>query len=188
VAGDSSKTNPPTQLGGKLLLADPSLRDSIFHKSVILIHDHSREEGAMGLILNHPTGHQVGDFLKTPEFNALAKLPVYKGGPVDPHQMTFSSFWWQKKSGLSWAIRLSAEEASAHARRPGHIVRAFVGYSGWSPGQLENELRQTAWIPIAPKSALLGQAHDPQLWTQLLSSISPLHHLLSLSPRDPMLN
>ncbi len=188
VAADPSKKNPPAVLAGKLLLADPSLRDSIFDKSVVLIHDHNREQGAMGLILNQPTGHRVGEFLKDPQFKPLAKLSVHKGGPVEPHQMTFSSFWWSKKSGLQWAIRLSAEEAAAHIKRPGRIVRAFIGYSGWSAGQLENELKQAAWITIAPQSALLGQAHDRELWGHLLGSISPLHRLMAMAPDDLMLN
>ncbi len=178
----------PTRLRGRLLLADPSLRHSMFHKSVIVIHEHSREQGAMGIILNHPTGRVVGDLLHDPRFKPLRQLAVHNGGPVDQNQLTFSSFWWSPKLGLRWAIRISAEAATKHIRRPGRIVRAFIGYSGWSPGQLEQELQNESWFPISPQAALLGQAHDPSLWSHLLGAISPYHRLLAEAPDHPELN
>lgn len=188
VANDPSMSNAPTPLRGKLLLADPSLRHSIFHKSVIVINEHSHDQGAMGVILNHPTGRVVGDLLHDPIFKPLRQLAVHNGGPVDQDQLTFSSFWWSPKLGLRWAIRISAEDAAKHTRRPGRIVRAFIGYSGWSAGQLENELQHDSWFPVTPQQGLLGQAHDPTLWTSLLGSISPFHRLLAEAPKDPQLN
>lgn len=181
-------SDSPTQLRGKLLLADPSLRFSIFHKSVIVLNQHTQEDGAMGLILNQPTGKIVGDFLTDPIFAPLSKLAVHIGGPVEQNQLTFSSFWWSKKLGLSYAIRISAESAAQHVRRPGRVVRAFIGYSGWSSGQLENELEVASWFPIDPQPALLGQNHDPSLWANLLAPISPYHRLIAEAPDDPLLN
>lgn len=178
----------PTQLGGKLLLADPGLRGSIFQRSVILIHDHDPLDGAMGLILNQPTGKTVGDFLKSAEFEGLSQLPVHVGGPVEGNQLTFSSFWWTPKRGLRWGIRLSPNEAADHGRRPGRILRAFIGYSGWSGGQLESELDQQSWLPVEPKAQLLGQSHDPTLWTTLLGEISPHHRLMAMAPENIELN
>lgn len=188
MADDPSNPNLPINLQGLLLLADPSLREGIFHRSVILLAEHKSDEGAYGLILNHPTGKTVGDFLKGDEFASLRHLSVYEGGPVAQEQLTFSSFWWSKQRGLRWAIRISAEDAVVHARRPGRIVRAFVGYSGWSAGQLENELRRNSWIAIRPQPGLLGHDHDVSLWASLLSPISPLHRILAAAPYDPSLN
>ncbi len=188
MAADPSKSDSPIHLQGKLLLADPSLRDGIFDKSVILLTGHNAADGAIGLILNHPTGKTVGDFLKEPEFAALKHLPVHEGGPVSHDQMTFSSFWWSKKLGLRWAMRISADTAAKHARRPGRIVRAFIGYSGWSAGQLENELRRPSWFPINPRKDLLGHQHDLALWSDLLRTLSPLHRILAEAPKNPFLN
>lgn len=185
---DHPMHHSPTHLGGKLLLADPSLRGSLFQRSVILIHDHQPKEGAMGLILNQPTGKQVGDFLKSAEFETISQLPVHIGGPVDGNQLTFSSFWWTPKRGLRWANRLSPEQAAEHGRRPGRILRSFIGYSGWGSGQLEDELEQKSWLPVAPKSQLLGQSHDPGLWATLLGEISPLHRLMAMAPENLDLN
>lgn len=188
MVSDPSQSDLPIQLQGQLLLADPSLRDGTFHRSVILLAEHQADQGAFGLILNQPTGKTVGDFLHGEEFAALQQLQVHHGGPVAEDQLTFSSFWWSKKLGLRWAIRLSAKGAVAHSHRPGRIVRAYIGYSGWTAGQLENELRRSSWIAARPQPDLLGQAHDPQLWSELLRHISPLHRILAEAPEDPTLN
>ena len=185
---EPDKSSAPTTLQGKLLLANPCLRDSIFHKSVVLINQHSLENGAVGLILNQPTGRVVGDLLSDPMFAPISKLAVHDGGPVEHDQLTFSSFWWSPKRGLRWAVRISAEDAAKHARRPGRMVRAFIGYSGWVEGQLENELKGPSWFPVDPESSLLGEAHDKQLWAELMRRISPLHQILSHAPRNPELN
>lgn len=188
MAADPSQSDLPLQLQGKLLIADPSLRDGIFNKSVILLTHHAADEGAAGLILNHPTGKVVGDFLKGAEFSALRTLAVHEGGPVLHDQLTFSSFWWSKKLGLRWAMRISAKQAADHAHRPGRIVRAFIGYSGWSTGQLENELHRSSWFQINPPQALLGYSHDRSLWSALLRPLSPLHRILAEAPENPLLN
>ncbi len=188
MASDPSSQNLPSQLQGQLLLAHPSLRDGVFDRSVILLTDHRADEGSYGLILNHPTGKTVGDFLQDDDFAPLRQLPVHTGGPVALDQLTFSSFWWSQKLGLRWAVRISAEQAVAHTHRPGRIVRAFVGYSGWTSGQLENELRGNSWTVARPQPDLLGRVHDRGLWAELLRQISPLHRILAEAPDDPTLN
>lgn len=177
----------PGKLRGKLLLADPSLRGSIFYHSVILIHDHD-SSGAMGLILNQPTGKQVGDFLSSAEFESMKSLPVHVGGPVEGNQLTFCSFWWSPQQGLRWAVRISPEKAAEHARRPGRMVRAFIGYTGWGEGQLEDELEQKSWFTSEPTVGLLGQNHELNLWKELLSDLSPHHHLMAMAPENFYLN
>ncbi len=181
-------SDPPIYLNGQLLIADPSIRDGIFNRSVILLAEHSPDDGAIGLILNHPTGHLVGDVLKDERFNALRNLPVHHGGPVETDQLSFSAFWWSHQQGLRWAFRISADDAVRHSRQPGTLVRAFVGYSGWASGQLEGELKRNTWITTRPLPDLLGQDHDKTLWKDLLRPLSPLHRLLAESPEDPFLN
>lgn len=185
---DPSKSDAPIVLRGSLLIADPSLRDDTFNRSVILLTAHGPDEGAAGLILNQPTGRVVGDFLKGSEFTTLRHLAVHSGGPVMREQMTFSSFWWSKKLGLRWATRISADQAAQQARKPGRIVRAFIGYSGWSPGQLENELQRQSWFPVDPRPDLLGHEHDRGLWSALLRGMSPFHRIIADAPEDPFLN
>ncbi|YCM46511.1 YqgE/AlgH family protein [Verrucomicrobiaceae bacterium 227] len=178
---------PIPELAGKLLLAAPSLRDGTFHKAVILLAEHSAEEGAFGLILNQPTGQTVGDLLKNKDFEALAKVAVHHGGPVSREHLTFAAFW-EKDDAFDFAIRISAEEAAAYVRLPGTIVRAFVGYSGWTKDQLEGEMDQESWIARDPDPRLLTEVHDITLWKKLMSSISPFHRLLADAPAEVMAN
>ena len=187
MAADPSFSDLPIQLQGQLLLADPSLREGIFRRSVVLLAKHA-VESAFGLILNHPTGKTVGDYLVGEDFAPLQKLVVHDGGPVAHDQLTFSSFWWSPKKGLRWALRLTVADAAAHARLPGRLVRAFLGHSGWTAGQLENELRHRSWIATQPPPDLLSNTHDGQLWSELLGSLSPLHRILAAAPQDPGLN
>lgn len=180
--------NTQESLKGRLLLADPSISGGIFYHSVVLLTDHDSKDGAHGFILNQPTGKLVGDLLRTEEFKPLKKIPIYAGGPVAENQLTFSSFWMTPKRGLRWAIQISPDEAVQHSKRPGRIVRAFLGYSGWAAGQLEGELRQVSWHLASPPSDLLGQNHHEALWNETLANLSPYHRILTNSPRDPSLN
>jgi putative transcriptional regulator len=178
----------PIRLRGQLLLADPSLRDGIFHRSVVLLADHSADEGAYGLILNHPSGHQVGDVLKDEEYSSLSRIPVHVGGPVAQEHLTFAALWWTSDKGLRFATRISAPDAIKHAQNSGTLVRAFVGYSGWSEGQLEGELRRQSWITVKPTSELLARTHDETLWCETLRAISPFHKIIAEAPQNPFLN
>ena len=182
------KADLPIHLQGKILLADPSLHDRIFDRSVILLADHSAEEGAFGLILNHPTGHNVGDFLKEDAFDPLKNIAVHLGGPVSREHLTFSAFWWTEDEKLRWHVRIPVEQAIRRSRQPGTLVRAFVGYSGWTAGQLEGELRRNTWIATRPTSDLLGLTHDRDLWAGILRSMSPYHRVLAEAPDDPRSN
>ena len=188
VAEDPANPDFQIQLQGQLLLADPSLRDGIFTRSVVLLAEHDPAEGAFGLILNQPIGKTVGELLSGEDFAPLSQLAVHQGGPVAMDQLTFSSFWWSRKLGLRWAVRLSAGQAVADAKKPGRIVRAFVGYAGWTAGQLESELRRSSWIAARPRKDLLGHEHDRKLWAELLRQLSPLHRILAEAPEDPGLN
>ena len=178
----------PIRLQGHLLIADPSLHDGIFNKSVILLADHSADEGAFGLILNQPSGHKVGDFLTEEDFSSLSRIAVHVGGPVAREHLTFAALWWTEEKGLRFATRISAHDAVKHAQNPGTLVRAFVGYSGWAKGQLETELRAHSWITAKPSVSLLGQSHDQSLWSETLRTLSPFHRLLAEAPDDPFSN
>ncbi|MCP5535939.1 MAG: YqgE/AlgH family protein [Akkermansiaceae bacterium] len=181
-------TDSPIHLEGQLLIADPSLRDGIFNKSVILLAEHHVDDGAYGLILNHPTGQLLGDLLTSPEFADLVHIPVHLGGPVGQEHLTFAAFWTKENQSLKYATRISAADAIRHSHQPGTLVRAFAGYSGWTAGQLENELRRNSWIPTLPTSGILASHHAHDLWADLLRGISPYHRILAEAPDDIYVN
>lgn len=188
MASDPTKPEIPSLLQGKLLIASPALHDGVFDRTVILLVAHSTENGAVGLILNHPIEKHVGQVTDEASCLPLQNISVHHGGPVFENKMTFASFWWHRKHGLHWATQLSAEEASTHIKQPGRLVRAFVGYSGWSPGQLEKEIKENTWMTASPKNTLLGLTHDRTLWADVLRGLSPVHRIIAEAPENPYLN
>ncbi len=184
----------PIHLEGQLLISDPSLRDGVFHKSVILLAEHSGDEGAYGLILNHPTGQTVGDLISSDDFQVLRHIPVHLGGPVGQEHLTFAAFWThqnqeeESEQTLKFATRISAQEAIKRAQQPGTLIRAFAGYSGWTAGQLEQEIRKNSWIPIIPSVNLLATQHEKNLWVEMMRDISPYHQILAEAPDDLYMN
>jgi len=184
----SPSDHQPSNLTGKLLLANPSIQDKLFKKSVILISKHQRISGASGLILNHPTAQTVGDLLQTDKFAALKNLRVYLGGPVNQQQLIFAEFWIKEHSNLRYATQISAQEAIDSTHKPGTVVRAFAGHSSWIADQLEEEIEGDSWITAEADPEILGKRHERSLWADILRTMSPYHQILAEAPDDIFVN
>tara|TARA_R110002096_G_scaffold23303_16_gene74286 strand:+ start:324 stop:896 length:573 start_codon:yes stop_codon:yes gene_type:complete len=180
-------------LKGSLILADPSLKEPTFFQSVLLLTEHTSESGAVGYILNRPLGRNVGDLLNEDvlpdsQQEHLSQVPVFMGGPVNTEHLTFSALGWSEQDEhLQYNTHLSAAEAVMHQMEGFHI-RAFVGYSGWSEGQLEDELEQKAWITHKPEREIIELSKVEDLWKSMLRELSPWHKLVADEPDDLGLN
>ncbi|HSJ01520.1 MAG: YqgE/AlgH family protein [Verrucomicrobium sp.] len=180
--------NKPESLSGSLLVASPSLRDPNFFHTVLLLASHNTEDGAFGYILNRPLDKRVGDLLDDKDLGRLGEVPVYLGGPVGTNKLSFAALNWNtKKRELRIQTHLSTEQAMKEIQK-GRVVRGFVGYSGWSEGQLENELEQNSWITCAPLSKIVSHQPPSDLWTTVLDDLGPYYKLLARMPADPSLN
>jgi len=181
--------NPgPLNLRGSLILAAPALRDPNFSRTVLLLTDHELDQGAHGYVLNRPMGKKLGELMTDPAFRSLAEVPIFHGGPVSPERLTFVLLEWDTVARrLVFTTHLSVADAGA-AWQDGGEVRAFVGYSGWSEGQLEGELKQRAWITRKPALEVVAVANAATLWEDLLRSMGPHFGLLARMPEDPSLN
>ena len=179
-------------LKGSLILADPGLREPTFFQSVLLLTEHG-SSGAFGYILNRPIDQRVGDLLSAnilthDQREKLTNVPVFMGGPVSTEHLTFSAFGWSEDYGkLQYSTHLSAGEAVMYEME-GFQIRAFVGYSGWSEGQLEGELEQKAWIPHRPGKFLFEVSQVRGLWKSLLRDLSPYHKFVADEPDNLGLN
>jgi len=172
---------------GQLLLASPALRDSNFMRSVIFITEHNTD-GAHGFVLNMPMQMTAGHLLPETEDSDLANVPVFHGGPVATDKLTFARLQWnQDTMKFVFQSHLSTQEA-LESRQLGDDIRAFVGYSGWTEGQLDDELLATTWYIHKPESAIADQHAIPSLWTTLMSAKSPFHELMTHMPHRPELN
>lgn len=181
--GKTSKT-----LAGQLLLAHPTLRDGNFHRTVILMSAHDAD-GAIGVVLNRPLGRPLGEISPDFALTPLAELPVYRGGPVETGKLVLVAWQLDEQAGeMQLNFGLEPERAFSLAGTPGVTVRAFMGYAGWSKGQLENELRQHTWFTAPLELYNLGAAEGPGLWRMILGSLAPELKLLADEPDDPSQN
>lgn len=177
-------------LSGSLLIAHPSLIEPTFRRTVIFLADHDAKTGSFGVVMNRPTGKLVGDLLEVQPLGKLARVPVLAGGPVEPDKMLLAAFrWYPEKRTLECKHHISLEEAANLADAQHHTVRAFVGFSGWSGGQIEGELAQRSWlVRKADKEEVLEVERAPRLWQEMTSTFGPWFQLVAEAPDDAGLN
>lgn len=175
-------------LQGTLLLAAPMLRDPNFSRSVLYLAAHSKKEGAFGYILNRPLDKVVSDLLSSENLGALADVPVYLGGPVATDKLSFASLEWNdNRQSMTCKTHLSMEDAQFEVEL-GNDVRGFVGYAGWTSGQLERELKLRSWIVAAPEKKVIDPEEPTTLWTDILMEMGPRFQILAGTPESPELN
>jgi putative transcriptional regulator len=170
-------------LAGSLLIAHPGLLDPNFRKSVLFISTNDPQEGSFGLIINRPAGRTVSELLPNRELGALGRVPVFLGGPVSTDQLVFAAFRWHAETErMECRPHMVIDEAVEAMHDETLIVRAFVGYAGWSKGQLEGELAQRAWLVRAAALDVLDLERCPTLWREITSSFGPWFQLLAEAP------
>jgi putative transcriptional regulator len=176
-------------LSGSLLVAHPGLLDPNFRKTVLYISANDPEEGSFGLVLNRPAGQTVADILPDRELGSLARVPVFFGGPVSRDQLVFASFRWQTNGQrMECRHHIGIDEAEKLVVDQHATIRAFIGYAGWSKGQLEGELAHHAWMTKTPDESLLDPDRTNVMWREMLSTFGPMFRLVAEAPDDPSRN
>lgn len=177
---------------GRLLISEPFLPDPNFERTVVLLCEHN-EEGSFGFVLNKPAivkVNEVMDELKNFEH------PIFIGGPVQQdtlhfiHRNTEIEAGAEVRAGIYWGgnfenvLFLSDTEQL----RPEQI-RFFLGYSGWSEGQLEEELDQNSWIVCDfVTEDLLFETEPNNMWRKALGNMGGRFSVYANYPVDPNLN
>ena len=181
----------PTQ--GSLLIAEPFVIDPIFERSVILLCEH-HAEASIGLILNNKSHLILSDiFTKIKD----SSFPIYIGGPVEESALFFLHRTFEKiQSGVHiyddiyWGgdFDYAVELINDGILLPNEI-KFFLGYSGWSPKQLSNELDLNSWAVHTSYDTSLAFIHDGEyLWKQSLISLGPKYAHVANFPKTPFLN
>ena len=167
-------------LTGKLLVAMPHMGDFRFERSVVYLCAHS-PEGAMGLIVNKPAQdlslQDVLAKLDVQAESALAKMPVYFGGPVETtrgfvlHSDEYSACLdsLEVSDGFAMTATQDILEDIAAGSGPARALIA-LGYAGWGPGQLEQELVANGWLTAEPNAALVF-GPDAKKWEGAIRSL-----------------
>jgi putative transcriptional regulator len=184
-----SEGDTELSFAGSLLIAHPSQFEGYFKRTVVLMIVHSTEDGSLGLILNRPLHQKLADYSAEFSDSRLASVPLFDGGPVSSSQLILVAW---KQDGETGALKLyfGIDESKALeiiANDPEFELRGFLGYAGWSEGQLEGELKTDAWV-LTELSAELSELDKPKAWNTLLASQSPEMRLLAGEPQDPSLN
>ncbi len=185
--GSTPSPSAPSMVG-QLLLAHPKLQDENFRRTVILMSAHDAN-GALGVVLNQPLGKTLGELSEKFTDTTLADIDVFLGGPVEKQQLLLCAWRMQDDgSGFQLLFGIDPEKAMQLKEMPGVRLRAFAGYSGWSAGQLERELKTDTWVvtPMIPNILDLNQ--DKTLWRALLSSVGMEWKLFADEPEDPSVN
>jgi putative transcriptional regulator len=175
-----------SNLAPGLLLAMPQLADPNFSRSVVLMIEHG-EHGSFGLVINHPSPIRATELLDSLEMSWQGEdsAVVWAGGPVSP-----STGWVLHEpidiaqpgtgtiaitSGIS--LSTSPERLRAIASQPPRNIRLLLGYSGWGPGQLANEMARGAWLHTAADTRLVFDTPPDEIWDTAMRS-------LGINPRD----
>ena len=179
-------------LKGKLLLDSGKLGGSFFHRSVILVCQHDAE-GAFGLVLNRSTKNKVGEALVANLPESLKEEPLYLGGPVQAQAMSFlhnDAFIPDANvlPDLALGHSLDSLMEIAESFSPAKKVRVFAGYAGWSPGQLDDEMKRDTWMVHPASLDLVFHPTPDRLWQTILRQKGGKFRLLSQAPEDPSLN
>ena len=159
---------------GIVLLAEPFMLDSNFKRATVLLVEHTAE-GSLGFILNRKVNMRVDRLVDDfPDFDA----PVYFGGPV----ATDTVHYLHRKGeliegseevsqGIFWGGNYEQLRALiAQGVLTTRDVRFFVGYAGWSPQQLLEELHGGSWVPATMYPNYLFKTRPERLWSQVMSN------------------
>ncbi len=166
-------TNIPLE-GGKLLLAAPFMPDTYFDKTVILMVEQG-EDGSLGFILNRAMHVTLNDVVKRKLNHSFS---LYNGGPVELNKLFFIHTYGDLIGGsepIGNDLYLGGDEHDLESLlREGlvdeHRIRFYLGYSAWSPGQLEREMTEKSWV-VTPYFKDCVFSDDGQLWRTVVGRL-----------------
>ncbi|MGD0320825.1 MAG: YqgE/AlgH family protein [Acidimicrobiales bacterium] len=192
----------PRGLIGRLLVASPELGDPNFERAVILLLDHGTD-GALGIVLNRPTGLPVEEILE-PWYDQACLAPpgvVFSGGPVSREAVIGLARSLSAKGDLAhvdgvgrWrpvVDRLGTVDLSVPPEDqpfPLAGARLFSGYAGWTTGQLEEEVGEGAWYLVDATGDDLLCAEPDRLWHDVLRRQRGKLAMLAAYPPHPSVN
>lgn len=176
-------------LSGKMLIAMPGMGDPRFERSLVYICSHS-DEGAMGLIVNQAAGDvSFSELLSQLSITAVDGAPdvlVHIGGPVEhgrgfvlhsaDYQATEATL--QINADFGMTATLDVLEDIARGDGPKQVLMA-LGYAGWGPGQLEDEIQRNGWLTCEGDRRLVFDLENDHKWTNALQSIGVDPRMLS---------
>lgn len=178
---------------GSILISEPYLGDPNFDRSVVLLCNHNEAEGTFGLVLNRLSNLKLSDVVDI--YNDAFDVTLGIGGPVQYNTLHYI----HRLPNLPQAVKLGEDlywggdfEMLRTMIGAGIVtsadVRFFLGYSGWTPGQLQEEIDKNVWIVNNNAVNKLFNLEADTLWRSILRQMGGKYKVLSNYPVDPRLN
>jgi len=177
---------------GKILISEPFLPDTFFNRTIVYLADHT-SEGSVGFILNKKLEIKVADAISG--FDKWTEH-LSMGGPVAPDTLHYlhnlgdmipKSVW--VSDNIFWGgdidfIRTMIESGNISTSQ----IRFFLGYSGWSAGQLERELKENSWVIATLKTDFILNNQVDNTWKRVLRSLNNKYRAWADFPESPDMN
>jgi putative transcriptional regulator len=178
---------------GKLLISDPFLPDPNFSRTVVLLTEHQKDVGSFGFVLNRSARANLNEVV---DFGVESTFPLFLGGPVQQETLhllhkdnSLAEPEMEILDGVYWgAAYQSLKEALQSGDADPANFRFFLGYSGWGPRQLEQELAQKSWFVAQADQDIVFSDNTDEMWKAVLRSMGGNYSVLANSPNDPQWN
>ncbi len=177
---------------GILLIADPFLKDPNFLRTVVFLCEH-KDEGSFGFVLNRQYENTLDELI--PELEGH-KLPVFYGGPVQLDSLHFLHQYpdlipggQEVIKGVYWGGDFDAViNLVKNEEIDSNKIRFYIGYSGWSEGQLSNEMTEKTWLTVKASRKLIFHHKYEEIWKDSLRHLGGDYEMMVNFPIDPQLN
>lgn len=182
---------------GTVLVAAPSLNELYFSHSAVMLVDFEKGDGALGLVLNLRSGHNLNEYLDgvSPE----AEVPVYCGGPIAQDRMVFMHTLgpdvFPGSKEFAPGLYLGGDfEAAINYVNSGYpvegFIRFFIGHSGWADNQLFEEMNDGVWAVAEPgeNKGLLLSGSDDAYWHRCVRGMGHHYRAWQFFPRNVYAN
>lgn len=179
---------------GQLLVAEPTLVDPNFHRTVVYLIDHG-DDGAIGVVLNRPGELPVEEVVPGWSMHASEPRVVFTGGPVTPEAAiclgrgpgaeSASPLWRHLADGIG-VVDLNGDALLAPEGL--RDLRVFAGYAGWGAGQLEDEMAMDGWFVVDADPGDLFTPDAHRLWHDVLARQPDDLRRYAVFPDDPSVN
>ena len=177
---------------GILLIADPFLKDPNFLRTVVFLCEH-KEEGSFGFVLNRKYENTLDELV--PELEGH-QLPVYYGGPVQMDTIHFLHQYpdqipggMEVIKGVYWGGEFDAVINMIKSEDIDfNKIRFYIGYSGWSNGQLDDEMNEKTWLTVEATRKLIFHRNYEEIWKDSLKHLGGDYEIMVNFPIDPQLN
>jgi putative transcriptional regulator len=177
---------------GILLISDPFLKDPNFMRTVVFLCEH-QEQGSFGFVLNRKYENTIDELI--PELEGH-KIPLFYGGPVQMDTIHFLHQYpaeipggQEVMKGIYWGGDFDkVVEMIKNEEMNENKIRFFIGYSGWSDGQLKNELDEKSWLTVKATRKLVFHNDYKEIWKDSLKQLGGEYEIMINFPIDPQLN